>query len=218
MKIMVAPTVVVMQYIIHGTTVSHRTKLSVAVLCVGVAAASVVDISVTIYGTIVAVMMVLVTSLYQIWAGSKQKELKASSMQLLHEYTPVAFLMMLTFIPLCEKSGLGDILQGRPPPPDSVLGFPQTKFSIGMILFSCVLGVLVSLSTFLFIGATSSLTYNVVGHVKTVAILTGGVVLYGDPLNLKKAFGLALAMGGIIWYTNIKMEEKKAQDSNQASK
>ena len=34
------------------------------------------------------------------------------------------------------------------------------------ILLSAVLGLLVSLSTFLVIGATSSLTYNVIGHVK----------------------------------------------------
>lgn len=37
----------------------------------------------------------------------------------------------------------------------------------------------VSLSTFLVIGATSSLTYNIVGHLKTVIILTGGVVFFG---------------------------------------
>lgn len=41
------------------------------------------------------------------------------------------------------------------------------------IALSAVLGLLVSLSTFLVIGATSSLSYNVIGHVKTVIILTG---------------------------------------------
>ncbi len=35
-------------------------------------------------------------------------------------------------------------------------------------MLSAVLGILVSLSTFLVIGATNSLTYNIVGHVKTV--------------------------------------------------
>lgn len=33
-------------------------------------------------------------------------------------------------------------------------------------------GLLVSLSTFLMINATSALTYNIVGHLKTVTILT----------------------------------------------
>jgi solute carrier family 35, member E3 len=40
---------------------------------------------------------------------------------------------------------------------------PAAAVAIGL---SAVLGLLVSLSTFLVIGATSSLSYNVIGHVK----------------------------------------------------
>lgn len=49
------------------------------------------------------------------------------------------------------------------------------------------------------IGATSSLTYNVVGHVKTVLILSGGVMFFGDTMPPKKMAGIMAAMGGIIW-------------------
>ena len=66
-----------------------------------------------------------------------------------------------------------------------------------------MLGLVVSLSTFLVIGATSSLTYNVVGHVKTVIILVGGVVFFGDRMPLAKLAGISLAMGGIIWYSQV---------------
>ena len=47
---------------------------------------------------------------------------------------------------------------------------------------SAVLGLLVSLSMFLMIGATSGVTFNVVGHAKTVLILAGGVALFGDAM------------------------------------
>jgi len=47
---------------------------------------------------------------------------------------------------------------------------------------SAALGLLVSLSMFLMIGATSGVTFNVVGHVKTVLIMAGGVVLFGDAM------------------------------------
>ena len=67
------------------------------------------------------------------------------------------------------------------------------------IAISAVLGLLVSVSTFLLIGATSALTYNVCGHVKTVIILAGGVLLFGDDMPPKKLAGISLAMGGIIW-------------------
>lgn len=49
------------------------------------------------------------------------------------------------------------------------------------------------------IGATSSLTYNVVGHIKTVLILTGGVMFFGDTMPPKKMAGIAAAMTGIVW-------------------
>ena len=64
---------------------------------------------------------------------------------------------------------------------------------------SAVLGLLVSISTFLLIGATSALTYNVCGHIKTVIILAGGVVLFGDAMPPQKLAGISLAMSGIIW-------------------
>ena len=34
------------------------------------------------------------TALYQIWAGSKQKELGLGSMQLLHQYVPLAAMLL----------------------------------------------------------------------------------------------------------------------------
>lgn len=59
------------------------------------------------------------------------------------------------------------------------------------------------------IGATSSLTYNVVGHVKTVLILTGGVLFFGDTMPPKKVAGIGAAMGGIVWYSQIKLGEAR---------
>ncbi len=71
------------------------------------------------------------------------------------------------------------------------------------IVVSAALGLLVSLSTFLVIGATSSLTYNVVGHIKTVIILSGGCLFFGDSMPPKKLFGIGVAMVGIIWYSQV---------------
>ncbi len=69
-----------------------------------------------------------------------------------------------------------------------------------MIVGCCVQ---VSLSTFLVIGATSSLTYNVVGHIKTIIILTGGCMFFGDEMPLKKLAGISIAMLGIMWYSQV---------------
>jgi len=95
--------------------------------------------------------------------------------------------------------------------PGTILGYPYSFWSVAAIFVSAVLGLMVNLSTFLVIGATSSLTYNVVGHVKTVIILTGGVVFFGDSMSSKKFVGILMAMGGIVWYSMIKLRESSQQ-------
>lgn len=44
----------------------------------------------------------------------------------------------------------------------TLLGYPYNWIAVGAILTTAVLGLIVSLSTFLVIGATSSVTFNVV--------------------------------------------------------
>lgn len=80
-----------------------------------------------------------------------------------------------------------------------VVGCRYTPAAVAAIIISALLGLLVSLSTFLVIGCTSSLTYNVVGHLKTVIILTGGCLFFDDEMPPKKLLGVFVAMGGIIW-------------------
>ncbi len=57
----------------------------------------------------------------QIWAGSKQKELRAGSMQLLHQYLPLAALMLASMVASLEPVGL---LDRRP---DTLLGVARTR-------------------------------------------------------------------------------------------
>ena len=127
----------------------------------------------------------------------------------------------------------------------TLLGYPYTWIAVGAILTTAVLGLIVSLSTFLVIGATSSVTFNVVrkpghppvnalldlsqqvlfhrgsllsdirgarsmeryvaagrlqvGHLKTVIILAGGCMLFGEAMPPKKLAGVVLGMSGILW-------------------
>jgi len=125
-------------------------------------------------------------------------------MQLLHQYVPLAAGLLGILALVCEPMGW------TYPTQNTIIGYPYGPSSISAILLSAALGLLVNLSTFLVIGATSSLTYNVVGHVKTVIILTGGVFFFGDSMPAKKFAGIAVAMVGIIWYSHIKLQEGRS--------
>jgi solute carrier family 35 protein E3 len=222
MKIAVAPTVLAMESVAYRRKPERRIAMSVGVVCLGIAIATLTDAQVTANakGAMVGVAATLVTALYQLWVGTKQRELGASSMQLLHQYTPQATLMMGALVPLMEPVGWRHLVGGgggadggafegggalSSHGDGTLLGYHYTPQAVAAILFSAGLGLLVSLSTFLVIGATSSLTYNVVGHLKTVIILTGGCLLFGDQMPGSKLAGLGVAMAGIVWYSHIKM-------------
>eukprot|EP00197_Chlamydomonas_leiostraca_P002559 CAMPEP_0202857364 /NCGR_PEP_ID=MMETSP1391-20130828/334_1 /ASSEMBLY_ACC=CAM_ASM_000867 /TAXON_ID=1034604 /ORGANISM="Chlamydomonas leiostraca, Strain SAG 11-49" /LENGTH=289 /DNA_ID=CAMNT_0049536155 /DNA_START=253 /DNA_END=1123 /DNA_ORIENTATION=- len=206
MKIAIAPTVVVMEFFMFNKLPSKLMICSVVVVCVGITAATVTDrVAISnMWGLVVGVAATLVTALYQIWAGSKQRELQANSSQLLQAYTPHAVWLLGILVPIFEPIGWTD------PGPNTLLGYQYTYEAVGAIVLSAILGILVSLSTFLVIGATSSLTYNIVGHLKTVIILTGGVMMFGDSMPLKRFMGICVAMMGIFWYTHLLMVQQPA--------
>eukprot|EP00198_Chlamydomonas_reinhardtii_P013748 XP_001703085.1 solute carrier protein [Chlamydomonas reinhardtii] len=165
--IAIAPTVMLLDFVLFRKMQTWRIMASVAVVCVGVTAATVTDhVAISnVVGLGVGLASVVVTALYQIWAGSKQKELQANSSQLLLAYTPqtspnLPFLAPhpCTYVPLNNLLSCACCL---------LLQNKLTR-SVSAIVISALLGILVSLSTFLVIGATSSLTYNIVGHFKTV--------------------------------------------------
>ncbi|KAG1659537.1 hypothetical protein FOA52_016160 [Chlamydomonas sp. UWO 241] len=208
MKIAVAPTVIVLDVVMFHRIPSPKVVASVGVVCIGIFVSTVTDAQMVsnVSGMAIGMAATLVTALYQSWAGSKQKELRASSMQLLQAYTPHATLLLSVLVLLCEDVGWSSETRTV----DTLLGYHYHLAATAAIAVSAVLGLLVSLSTFLVIGATSSLTYNVVGHLKTVIILTGGCLFFGDSMPLKKLFGVSIAMAGIVWYTQLKLAQVDA--------
>jgi len=203
MKIAVAPTVIALELLMFRKLPSPRIIASVLVVCIGIAVATISDaqIASNVLGILVGVAATLMTALYQTWAGSKQKELHASSFQLLNAYTPLATVFLGLLVPVFEPMGWQN------QEPGTLLGFRYTPSTVAAILVSSLLGLFVSLSTFLVIGATSSLTYNVVGHIKTLIILSGGCIFFGDALPPKKLVGVGIAMAGIVWYTQLKLRQ-----------
>lgn len=54
----------------------------------------------------------------------------------------------------------------------------------------------------------TSVRYNMVGHLKFCITLTGGVVLFHDPLSMNQLLGVVLTLLGIICYTHFKVQEQ----------
>jgi len=54
----------------------------------------------------------------------------------------------------------------------------------------------VNISNYLVLGKTSPLTYQVLGHMKTVLILILGFTVFKKPVDIRNVIGITIAMVG----------------------
>ncbi|MCH86588.1 UDP-galactose transporter 2-like [Trifolium medium] len=71
------------------------------------------------------------------------------------------------------------------------------------IVLSCSIAVGTNLSQFICIGRFTAVSFQVLGHMKTILVLTLGFILFGkEGLNLQVIVGMIIAIMGMIWYGN----------------
>lgn len=86
------------------------------------------------------------------------------------------------------------------------------------IVLSCLISVSVNFSTFLVIGKTSPVTYQVLGHLKTCLVLTFGYVLLHDPFSWRNILGILIAVVGMVLYSyfcTVETQQKNTEVSPQ---
>lgn len=81
----------------------------------------------------------------------------------------------------------------------------------GFIVLSCLISISVNFSTFLVIGKTSPVTYQVLGHLKTCLVLGFGYSLLRDPFSWRNIFGIMVALVGMILYSYYCAQENQAK-------
>lgn len=99
-------------------------------------------------------------------------------------------------------------------------------FSVQLfIVLSCTIAVGTNLSQFICIGRFTAVSFQVLGHMKTVLVLTLGFLLFGkEGLNLHVVLGMIIAIVGMIWYGNAsskpggKERRSVSSPSNKAEK
>lgn len=67
---------------------------------------------------------------------------------------------------------------------------------IFLILLSCIVAILVNLSAFMCLGRFSPVSYQVMGQMKTIFILTGGFLFFSEELSMKQMLGITFAVVG----------------------
>ncbi|KAK1293263.1 UDP-galactose transporter 2 [Acorus calamus] len=203
-KLSMIPVVCVMEWMLNGKRYTPRVAASVLVVAFGVGICTVTDVHVNTTGLLCASVAVFCTSLQQITIGSFQKKYSIGSFELLSKTAPIQAVSLLIFGPFADY-----YLKGR-----VLTSYQFTVGAVFFILLSCSLAVVCNMSQYLCIGRFSAVSFQVLGHMKTVFVLTLGWILFDSALTVKNVLGMACAIVGMIIYSWAIESEKQQKTAS----
>lgn len=190
-KLSMIPVVCVMEWILHNKHYSKEVKMSVVFVVIGVGVCTVTDVKINAKGFLCAAVAVLSTSLQQISIGSLQKKYSIGSFELLSKTAPFQAVSLITLGPFVDY-----YLNGK-----FIMTYKMSTGALLFILLSCSLAVFCNISQYLCIGRFSAVSFQVLGHMKTVCVLTLGWLLFDSEMTFKNIMGMVLAVMGMVVYS-----------------
>ncbi|GJN21629.1 hypothetical protein PR202_gb09123 [Eleusine coracana subsp. coracana] len=200
-KLAIIPFTVMLETIFLKKRFSETIKFSLLVLLLGVGIASVTDLKLNLLGSILSALAIATTCVGQILTNTIQRKLKVSSTQLLYQSAPYQAAILFATGPFVDQ-----FLTNR-----SVFAHKYTFPVVAFIILSCLIAVSVNFSTFLVIGTTSPVTYQVLGHLKTCLVLSFGYTLLHDPFTMRNVLGILVAIFGMALYSYFSVREGKTK-------
>lgn len=146
--------------------------------------------STKLFGVVIAAVSVVGSGMQQILCGFMQRQHKLQSHQLLAATAPAQGVMLLIIGPWVDAAVSG-----------SWVGhYVITMPALSMIVLSCAISVGVNVSQFMCLGRFSAVTFQVLGHTKTILVLLISWLALGESMSGKKLAGMALAVAGMVAY------------------
>ncbi|KAK4286440.1 hypothetical protein QN277_002996 [Acacia crassicarpa] len=206
-KLAIIPFTVLLETVFLKKQFSQKIKLSLFLLLVGVGIASITDLQLNVVGTVLSLLAIITTCVSQILTNTIQKKLNVSSTQLLYQSAPFQAAILFVTGPLVDQ-----MLTKQ-----NVFSYKYSPIVLAFIILSCLIAVSVNFSTFLVIGKTSPVTYQVLGHLKTCLVLAFGYTLLHDPFTGRNIIGILVAIFGMGLYSYFCTQENKKKQSGDLS-
>ncbi|CAI9109164.1 OLC1v1008933C1 [Oldenlandia corymbosa var. corymbosa] len=192
-KLTMIPVSCLLEVVLDNMRYSRDTKLSIMLVLLGVGVCTVTDVSVNLKGFVAAFIAVWSTALQQYYVHSLQKKYSLGSFNLLGHTAPLQCASLLLSGPVVDY-----FLTGK-----RVDAFNYTSASVLFIALSCMIAIGTNLSQFICIGRFTAVSFQVLGHMKTVLVLILGFLFFGkEGLNAHVILGMMIAILGMIWYGN----------------
>ncbi|RDY12644.1 UDP-rhamnose/UDP-galactose transporter 5 [Mucuna pruriens] len=192
-KLSMIPVSCLLEVVLDKIRYSRDTKLSIGIVLLGVGVCTVTDVSVNTKGFIAAFVAVWSTSMQQYYVHFLQRKYSLSSFNLLGHTAPAQAASLLLFGPFLDYW----LTEKR------VDKYEYNAASLIFMFMSCTIAVGTNLSQFICIGRFTAVSFQVLGHMKTILVLIMGFFIFGkEGLNLQVVFGMIIAVAGMIWYGN----------------
>ncbi|KAJ8449103.1 hypothetical protein Cgig2_004158 [Carnegiea gigantea] len=192
-KLSMIPVLCLFEIVFDNIRYSRDTKLSIVVVLIGVGVCTVTDVSLNTKGFIAALVAVWSTALQQYYVHFLQKKYSMSSFNLLSHTAPAQAGTLLLLGPFLDYWLTNKRIDE----------FKYSMPSVLLITLSCIIAIGTNLSQFICIGRFTAVSFQVLGHMKTVLVLILGFVFFGkEGLNLQVILGMVIAVLGMIWYGN----------------
>ncbi|CAM6009371.1 unnamed protein product [Sphagnum balticum] len=197
-KIAVTPTIVLAEFLVLERRVSFNKGLTLVVVSVGVAIASVTDLHFHLFGAIIAVAWIIPSAINKILWSNLQQHDSWTALALMWRTTPITVLALVALMPWLDPPG--------------IISFDWRFANTSAILISAIFGFLLQWSGALALGATSAITHVVLGQFKTCVILLAGYVLFQSNPGLKSLAGATMALTGMAVYTYLGLKKKEGKE------
>ncbi|RNA40276.1 Solute carrier family 35 member E3 [Brachionus plicatilis] len=201
LKSLTTPGVMLISFNFYHHIYSNKVILSVVPVLLGVIFNSIYDLKFNLIGFTLGLSAASVTSLYQVWIGEKQKELKINALQLLTYQAPLSAVTLFLIIPFFEP------LYGS----HGLFKLDRSAFEWFVIISSGVIAFGVNITIYWIIGITSALTYNMSGNLKFITTIVVGSILFHDPMKLEQIVSIFMVTIGLVLYSYFRLKETEQE-------
>jgi solute carrier family 35 protein E3 len=193
-KLLVIPCILIIEFFTQKKRYTINVLCSLLFLLIGVGLFSINDMSLNFFGTVVALCTVMAGATVQIRFSVISKKYNTSGLGIQDMMNIPNLCFVSLFFLLLESYG-----------PNSIFNHTFQGKELLIILATGLISIGVNVFAQGLIGKTSPLTFQVVGHCKSILIFTFGLIVFpfvGTHTQLiRQICGLAVAMCGVILYS-----------------
>eukprot|EP01025_Chloroclados_australasicus_P018707 TRINITY_DN1993_c0_g1_i1.p1 TRINITY_DN1993_c0_g1~~TRINITY_DN1993_c0_g1_i1.p1 ORF type:complete len:380 (+),score=18.70 TRINITY_DN1993_c0_g1_i1:133-1140(+) len=204
-KLLIIPFVTSIEFVFYKKVFTPQMLLAMMITVLGVAIVTVTDIHVNFTGLIMAAISVVSSGMQQLECGRLQRKHHISSNELLSNTAPIQGITLLFLGPFIDR-----LVTSK-----WIMAYDYTVPAVMCLLATCAIAVAVNISQFMCLGRFSASTFQILGHSKTLLVLTGSWLLLGEHISFRQLCGMVLAVCGMIAYGVASKQKPKASQTSQ---